>query len=225
VLMQTGTDRHLMRQLVGKEIADRVTLVPNGVRRDFFGVDRNPQSNTFIFIADLSSEYASIADWLVREVWPSVTDVLGDAKLLVLGKGASEALSAAIARNPNVEHSTFVDDLRSIYADAAAAICPVFKGYGLINKALEAMVSGVPVIGGAAAFNGVDGFEPGVHGLVCRPRSTRDFSSAICDILKNRERATLIGRAGRSLIEDQFRWEKAVGTIEALIAGEVNADE
>lgn len=225
VLMQTGTDRNLMRQLVGREIADRVTLVPNGVRRDFFGVVRNPQSNTLIFIAELSSEYASIADWLVREVWPAVTDVLADAKLLVVGKGASEALSAAIALNPNVEHVTFVDDLRSVYANAAAAICPVFKGYGLINKALEAMASGVPVIGGAAAFNGVDGFEAGVHGVVCRPRNTQDFSLAICDVLKNRERATRIGGAGRSLIEGQFRWERAVGTIEALIAGEVGTDE
>lgn len=219
VLMQTATDRNLMRQLVGNETADRVTLVPNGVRRDFFDVSRNPESNTFVFIAELSSEYASIADWLVREVWPSVTDAVAGAKLLIVGKGASKALSAAIAHTPNVEHVTFVDDLRSVYADAAAAICPVFKGYGLINKALEAMAAGVPVIGGAAAFNGMEGFEAGVHGVVCRPRSTPEFASAICDILANRERATQRGRDGRSLIEGQFRWERAVGTIEALIAG------
>lgn len=225
VLMQTGTDRNLMRQLVGNQIADRVTLVPNGVRRDFFNVVRNPQSKTFVFIAELSSEYASIADWLVREVWPTVTAELADAKLLVVGRGASEALSAAIAHNPNVEHVTFVNDLRSIYTDAAAAICPVFKGYGLINKALEAMASGVPVIGGSAAFNGIDHFEAGVHGVVCRPRNTQDFASAICDVLKNREQATRIGIAGRSLIEGHFRWERAVGTIEALIAGMVCSDD
>lgn len=78
----------------------------------------------------------------------------------------------------------------------------VFKGYGLINKALEAMASGVPVIGGAAAFNGVEGFEG--SGAVCRPRSTPDFVSAICDILKDR------GGKGRNvLVTPEERWSMA----------------
>jgi glycosyltransferase involved in cell wall biosynthesis len=206
-----------MRQLVGKDTADRVTLVPNGVRRDFFDVARNPESRTFVFIAELSSEYASIADWLVREVWPSVNDVIDGAKLLIVGKGASVALTAAIARAPNIEHVAFVNDLRMVYADAAAAICPVFKGYGLINKALEAMASGVPVIGGAAAFNGMKGFEAGVHGVVCRPRSSSDFVAAISNLVVNRELATQLGSAGRTLVAGQFQWRDAISSIARLI--------
>jgi len=224
VSMQTATDRDLMRLLVGERIAERVTLVPNGVRREFFEVCRNPESNTCAFIAELSSEYASIAAWLVGDVWPRVVDQLPDAKLLIVGKGASAALGAAIRQARNVEHIAFVDDLRSVYTNAAAAICPVFKGYGLINKALESMASGVPVIGGEAAFNGIEGFEAGIHGLVCRPRNTREFVAAICHVLTNREHAAQVGNAGRSLIEGQFRWERAVGTIEAMISGRPRVD-
>lgn len=218
VLMQTPTDRNLMRSIVGDAIAERVTLVPNGVRRELFDIQPASGSSTFVFVAELSSEYASIANWLVCEVWPNVNSENIGAKLLVVGKGASAALSTAIADTPNVSHVSFVDDLRTVYAGAVAAICPVFKGYGLINKALEAMASGVPVIGGVAAFNGIEGFQAGHHGVVCRPRNTMDFASAICDLLANSERAAQLGNAGRALIENQFRWERAVETVEELCA-------
>ncbi|TVO68106.1 glycosyltransferase [Denitromonas ohlonensis] len=217
VLMQTKTDQQLMKSLVGEGTAARVAIVPNGVRRDFFDIRRDGSTNKVVFVAELSGEYAAIADWLVRVVWPAVIARSQTAQLLIIGKGASAELREAIRCVGSAEHVDFVDDLRSVYASAAVVICPVFKGYGLINKALEAMASGVPVVGGVAAFNGIEGFVDRVHGFVCRPRNTEDFAMAISEILSNPVRADQVGSAGRTLIEDQFRWASAIQRIEALM--------
>lgn len=217
VLMQTKADQQLMRSLVGQGAAARVTIVPNGVRSDFFEVRREEVSKNVVFVAELSGEYASVAEWLVRAVWPSVLERSPVAELLIVGKGASAGLREAIRCAGRAEHVDFVEDLRTVYAGAAVVVCPVFKGYGLINKALEAMASGVPVVGGAAAFNGIEGFVDRVHGFVCRPRNTEDFALAISEVLTNMARAEQIGSAGRLLIENQFLWASAIKRIESVM--------
>jgi glycosyltransferase involved in cell wall biosynthesis len=217
VLMQTATDRDLMQTLVSDEVARRVSLVPNGIRRDLFDIKPDVVSKTAVFIAELSGEYAAGAMWLVSIVWPKVIEQNSNARLLLVGRGASPSLKAAIKGASGVEHVEFVDDLRSVYENASTAICPVFKGYGLINKALEAMASGLPVVGGSAAFNGISGFEEGVHGIVCRPWHTEDFAAAINEMNIDWNLRIKIGGNARSLVAGEFRWESSIGTIERLI--------
>ncbi len=217
VLMQTPRDIELMRQLVSAELADRATAAPNGVRAEFFELAPGGAGNTAVFIAELSSEYAPVAHWLAAEVWPRVTARNPSLRLMIVGRGASPSLTAAFEAAEGVNHIEFVDDLGSLYSTAAVAICPVFKGYGLINKALEAMASGVPVIGGAAAFNGVRGFEDGRHGIVCRPRHTDDFVSAISRLMSDASLRSSLGANARALIADQFRWESTLRKLDQLI--------
>lgn len=217
ILMQTKVDQQLMKSLVGNGVAAQVAIVPNGVRSEFFEVRRSEISRKAVFVAELSGEYASVADWLVRTVWPLVLEKSSIAELLIVGKGASAELREAIRCVGRAEHIEFVEDLRTVYEGAAVVVCPVFKGYGLINKALEAMASGVPVVGGAAAFNGIEGFVDRVHGFVCRPRNTEDFALAISELISNTAKAEQIGSSGRLLIKDQFLWTSAVKRIEALM--------
>jgi glycosyltransferase involved in cell wall biosynthesis len=220
VLMQTPKDVELMRRLVSEQVAERAMLAPNGVRADFFEISPSGTSNTAVFVAELSSEYAPVARWLVTEVWPRVMAHNPARRLSIVGRGASPALVATFEAIRGVSYVEFAPDLGALYSQAAIALSPVFKGYGLINKTIEAMASGVPVIGGVAAFNGIRGFESGRHGMVCRPGHTEDFVAAIGSLMGDASLRSSLSINARALIANQFRWETTISMIERLIDDE-----
>lgn len=216
VLLQTDVDRDLLTTLVSPRLAERVTLVPNGVIDSYFRL-RPADPHRVLFVAELSGEYAATAHWLAAEVWPQVAGLHPRAEFTLVGRGASPALRALLTRTPHARHVEYVDDLAGLYAGALIALSPVFKGFGLINKTLEAMASGLPVIGGAAAFNGIPGFRSGEHGIACASRSTAEFVAALRSLLPDPARRALLGDAARRLVDGRFRWDTATQRLAGLL--------
>jgi glycosyltransferase involved in cell wall biosynthesis len=213
-VLQTPKDREILAHLVDAGLAERARLAPNGVNEALFGLQGGDRQD-IIFMAELSGEYGPIAQWLVTEVWPLLPHE--GYRLRIVGKGASPALLELLDRAPGVVHESFVPRLESVYEQAAIAISPVFKGFGLINKTLEAMASGVPVVGGQAAFNGVAGFVAGRHGVVCARADAQLFARELAALMRDRPRQAGIGSEGRALVSGRFRWEASSATIASLL--------
>ncbi len=218
VLLQTAADREFMATLVSPKIADKVRLVPNGVSESYLNLATTPQGN-IVFVGELSGEYAATARWLLTAVWPPIAEKYPQLTLVIVGKGASANLRELIAAGPRVEHIEYIPRLEDVYATATIALSPVFKGFGLINKTLEAMASGIPVVGGAAAFNGIAGFEAGIHGVTCAPASAVAFVEALEQLLDAPEVRKKMGAQARALVSAQFRWNNAALAINELVVG------
>jgi glycosyltransferase involved in cell wall biosynthesis len=217
ILLQTEADLELMRQWAGEETASRVTLAPNGVRAKLFSLEPDRNSLHITLVGELSGEYGPIARWLVREVWPLVQRAEPNAHLTIVGRGADERLVEAMNKTPGVSYIPFVNDLAEIFGASQIVLSPVFKGYGLINKTLEAMAAGVPVVGGASAFNGIDGFMPGKEGLLCETREASVFAAAIIALLRDRTLCREIGESGRARVRGNFEWSPTLNKINTLL--------
>lgn len=204
VILQTPRDKQIFASLVGVEAARRVELVPNGVDESLYALPDRAIGKDVVFMAELSGEYGPIANWLVRDVWPQVQR--RGHRLRIVGRGASEELRQSMRCAPDLLYEEYVPELTMVYREACLAISPVFKGFGMINKTLDAMAAGVAVLGGAAAFNGIDGFVPGTHGRICERPDAKDFVRALDDMLGDPQACTQLGRAGRELIGGAHRW-------------------
>lgn len=213
-VLQTPKDREILARLVDTRLAERARLAPNGVNEALFALQPSGRQD-IVFMAELSGEYGPIAEWLVTQVWPLLPRE--GYRLRIVGKGASAALLAQLSSTPGVVHETFVPRLESVYEHAAIAISPVFKGFGLINKTLEAMASAVPVVGGEAAFNGIAGFVPGRHGLVCARADAQLFARELATLMRDRALQAELGHAGRALVSGGFRWAASSATIADLL--------
>ena len=216
IFLQTQTDMDLMQRLVSANTAAHVITVPNGVRAEYYEIIPTPHKN-IVFVAELSGEYAAIAEWLISDIWPRININNPDYQLIIVGKGASAQLKTTLSKSAQITHIEFVDDLGQLYSQASIVLSPVFKGFGLINKTLEAMAASVPVIGGSAAFNGINGFENGVHGIACSANTATEFVNVITQLIGDSALRDNMGSAGRRIIEQQFRWEFALKKIEILI--------
>lgn len=217
VLVQTEADLRAMRTLVGEATASRCVVAPNGVQPQLFDV-QPALGERVLFVAELSGEYAHVAEWLCTAVWPRVQAVRPGARLTIVGRGASPRLQACMAAAPGIEPIVFAPDLAPVYAEAGVVWSPVFKGFGLINKTLEAMASGLPVLGGHAAFNGLPGFADGVHGLALPQPDAQAWAGATLRLLAQPPLRAALGAAGRALVRGGFRWERSADILRQAFA-------
>jgi len=87
----------------------------------------------------------------------------------------------------------------------------VFKGYGLINKVIESMAAGVPVVGDPSCFNGILGFTNGRHGIVANNADA--FVKETLKLFDNPMKRRDIAKSARTLVRKNFSWEKKIRTI------------
>lgn len=212
VLLQTEADRTAMRRLVGEGTGRRSRLAPNGVRAELFDVRprRNPR---VLLVAELGGDAGRTAEWLVRDVWPLVRERCPQAELSIVGRSAGAVLRKLVAAAPGAHHEDHVSDLVAEYTDCGVIWSPVFGGFGLINKTLEGMACGLPVVGGLAAFNGLAGFKNWVHGVGLEAPDARAMAEATARLLESPEQAARMGDAGRALVYGSFGWERAADVV------------
>lgn len=95
------------------------------------------------------------AVWSVQHLWPQVLEQVPDARLRLVGGGATEELREVARLAKGVELVGFVDDLRAEYAASAAALVPVLQGAGVKFKTIEALLHGVPTVTTTVGAEGV----------------------------------------------------------------------
>lgn len=113
----------------------------------------------------------------------------------------------------SVTFKTLVSDeeLVRLYNQARLTLyAPVMEPFGFVP--LESMACGTPVVGVREA--GVR--ESVIHnatGLLAE-RTPKDFAAAVAELLADVSRCLDMGRQGRELVEQHWRWENTVQTLE-----------
>jgi len=92
--------------------------------------------------------------WLVKKVWPFVTESLPQASLYIAGRNPGSAIKR-ICSGKNI---TFVGETSSsirFLADKDMMVVPLFSGSGIRMKILEGMSLGKPIVATPVAADGI----------------------------------------------------------------------
>jgi glycosyltransferase involved in cell wall biosynthesis len=217
ILLQTEEDRRCVNIISSNLYDDRILVVPNGVNQDLFNVvqDRQVEGKVILFIGILSGNYSKIAVWLIERVWPLIKSKIPDAKFSIIGKGASEQLLSKISSDDDIEYIAYVPDIVDVYKGKSVAVLPVFKGFGLINKVIESMAAGIPVVGDRSSFNGINGYIDGTHGLISEGEV--EMANNVIKLLLDSELSMEIAARARQLVQQQFGWSDSVEIVNNAI--------
>jgi glycosyltransferase involved in cell wall biosynthesis len=146
------------------------------------------------------------ADLVLRAYLSLATDV----PLLISGSGAAESeLKSLAGENDRVRFLGDVDrsDLYDLFSRALAVpFTPVREDFGYV--AIEAMLSGKPVITATDSGEPVRLVEDGVSGRVVAPEPAA-IAGALDELLRSPETARRMGNAGRSRVAS-MRWPNVV---------------
>lgn len=99
-------------------------------------------------------------------------------------------------------------DQVSAYLAAADVETHDLQGYGLGTASLEAMASGVPVVAAVRAdnFPGIE-LRSGENIVLVDVNDPQQLADQLCELLEDRERRTLIGKAQVDLVQEYFSIE------------------
>ena len=150
---------------------------------------------TVVFTGALSVQTNTEAvAWFVDKVWPLVCRQLPQARLEVVGRDPSPALTARL-RRPGVQVHANVPSITDYLSRAWVGVNPAVIGSGVNIKLIDYLQAGLPVVSTKMAGASLD-VTDGEHLLIRDDPET--FAAAVVELLQDREKAARLGEAGRA---------------------------
>lgn len=193
---------------------DNVLISPHGVDFEYFapGAERAPEPGRIVFTGNMG--YAANVDaicYFASRILPLIRAQRPDVRLSVVGTDPAPAVRR-LARDPAIEVTGRVPDLRLWLDRAEVAIDPLRIGAGLQNKILEGMAMALPMVITSIANEGI-GARANEHVLVADDPGA--FAEAVVGLLQDRDRAQTLGREARRFIVENWSWQKHFDELEA----------
>lgn len=225
VLVQSTRDKAWLRKIGGTNLSKKTYILTNGVDEALLDIpiSERASAHTFCFVADLNIDhYFHNLCWLYEWVWSKIpnTDVILKlhTKRIIDTKKRNFIGSIMLDKRVHLCED-FVPDLADLYKGIDVALAPIFKSYGFINKVAEAMASGIVVVGDRTAFNGMNNFCAGTHGIVFE--TSEDLIKIICGLIDSTEGDQYlysIKSNARQFANENFHWANKKSVLEALLS-------
>ncbi|MGQ0830649.1 MAG: glycosyltransferase family 4 protein [Microthrixaceae bacterium] len=158
---------------------------------------------------------AEAAVWFTERVWPLVRRQVSGARLLLVGRDPTDDVRA-LAR-PDVVVTGAVPEVEPYLASARVAVAPLRAGGGSRLKIIEALRAGRPVV---ATTIGAEGLEELIGNGLITADDASEFADAVVDLLRDRERAAALGRAGNEAVLRRFSWDQTLAPLVDDVRGQ-----
>ncbi len=205
-------DRRLIAEATGRDDLLTLPLEPAFPPEARVGPLAVPRGANLLFVGAMHRSFnVEAVLWFARAVWPRVQERFPEAHFYIVGAHPTPAVEA-LGAEPGITVTGFVEDLAPWYRAADLFVSPLLVAGGLLQKVLDAMAMGVPIVATPQSNHGV-GAPPHAITLAKNPVA---FAEAIIALLRDRERAhhqaetaAQFVRAHYNLDRALARWERA----------------
>ncbi len=171
------------------------------------------EGTNVLFVGAMGRSFnVQAVDWFLGEVWPAVRAHVPEARFYVVGSSPPEELQAL--SNEHVVVTGFVEELAPWYSAADLFVSPLLVAGGLLQKVVDAMGMGVPVVATSVSNHGL-GATPGEHLIIAD--EPREFAAAIIELLNDPAARVRLGAAGQHFVATHYgpnvaleRWEQVL---------------
>ena len=213
-------DRCLVCSNVDKEILQqrspdaKIDLLYNGIDLKYFTANGSHVPEPFRIICTGNMSYFPNLDgalYFSTHVFPLVKKKIPEAKLYVVGQAPPKKLRRIASDDIIV--TGFVRDIKEYYLRSVVAIAPIRFGAGTLNKILEPMALGIPVV---ATSIGVKGLSLQAERDVLVADNVEDFAAAVIRLLKDPPLRHRISENAKTIVRSLYDWEVVAQTLQGL---------
>jgi len=216
ILAQTGVERTWLNTISKGELDTKTIILSNGVNEALFKNPITANDKDILFLGKLTGIYSDVASWFIDEVWGMIKTYQPRTRFFIVGKGASATLRQKIVQDKRIIYKEYIPNIQDIFKGKGVSIAPTFKNYGTINKVIESMAAGVPVVGDSGSFNGIQGFQNNRHGVVAN--DAKAIANSVIKLLDSPRQYISIAYSARQLVQKQFSWEDRAIAIRKKLA-------
>lgn len=215
IFVQTATERRWIENISKGKLNDKIRVVSNGVNDALFKRPVADAKLNFLFFGDMSGIYNELVIWILKNVWVILRESVPNSQFHLIGKNASDRVLNIIKNDPRIHYQSYVQEIEDVFSEKGVMLAPIFKDFGIINKVLESMAAGIPVVGDRTAFNGIKGFEDGTHGVIAN--TAAEMAENAKRLLVDIELYRKISTQARILMQDNFSWESRITSIDTSL--------
>jgi glycosyltransferase involved in cell wall biosynthesis len=194
-----------------------VSVICNGVEpADSADFNRPTNERPMItfhgFLSFLPNEES--VKFLVNRVGTRLEEALGPNgfEIKIMGQGKTRAQKRMAEKHSWLRFPGYVDDVARALSKGSVYVVPLTMGAGVNNKVLDAMSSGLPVIGTRQAFSGLK-VVSGVHCLISELDEIPDKT---LELIRDPDRRQRIGAAAREWTIEHADWH-----VQALLFNDI----
>ena len=191
---------------------NRINILPNGIDMSTFHSEQHDYriNNRIIFTGNMDYfPNSDAAVYFSKEIFPEILKKLPEVKFYIVGQKPPKKVREL--QSENIIVTGFVNSIADEYAASSIAISPVRVGAGTLNKVLEPMAMGVPVVSSRIGFEGIGA----THGeeIILAERK-EEFIDNIVNLLSDQSYRQHIGEGGKDLVTRNFGWDKVSDKLE-----------
>jgi len=193
---------------------ETLCVIPNGVNvHDYPYIEDNREEHMIVFTGHMSYfPNTDAAVYFATEIFPIIRSHVPNALFFIVGADPPPRVQR-LARIPGICVTGRVPRIQDYLMRATVAVAPMRSGSGILNKILEAMASGAPVVATSYAIGGLEAIE-GEHLLVAD--DTREIAEHVINLFLDPKLRRYLARNARRLVEEKYTWERAVTMLEEV---------
>ncbi|NET60832.1 MAG: glycosyltransferase, partial [Symploca sp. SIO2E6] len=217
VVVTNSEDR---RQIAAFEPEGEIVVIPNGV--DITQFPRrisDPGGHRLVFVGTMDAPpNIDAVRFFCLEVFPEILQRYPDATLEILGDRPVQSV-LELEEYQGISVVSSVSSLVEYLHKATVCVVPMRIGLGVKSKTLEAMATGIPVVGSDIGLQelAVDGGDVPLRAL--RANESAEYVYAISRLFDNRQLRKQLSENGRALVEEKYSWQRAGELYEQVFSG------
>ncbi|HEY6437189.1 MAG TPA: glycosyltransferase family 4 protein, partial [Ignavibacteriaceae bacterium] len=208
VFICSEVDREYLRK---QGVQAKMKILRNGVDIQLFKTEQHEfDQNRIIFTGNMPY-YANYdaAIYFAREIFPLVLTVIPDAKFYIVGQDPPSRVRSLA--DDKIIVTGFVKDIKVEYLKSSINVAPMRFGAGTLNKIIESLVLGVPVVATPIA---VEGFPEEIKKIINVASGSREFADSVIMYLKEPRLRQQFMELDKSIIKEMLSWENIVSQFE-----------
>jgi glycosyltransferase involved in cell wall biosynthesis len=203
--------------LIKQGVKTDIKILRNGVDISQFNSENVEYDKNRIIFTGNMPYYANYdaAVYFAKEIFPLVIKEVPETKFYIVGQNPPYKIRSLA--NKNIIVTGFVKDIRTEYLKSNVNVAPMRFGAGTLNKIIESLVLGVPVIATPIA---VEGFPEELKEMIVVARNTEEFAKQVIRYLNTPELRREFMELDKSIIKEILSWENIVNQFEKDITSE-----
>ena len=172
-------------------------------------------SKTVVFVGAMSRDHnISGVKWFLDEIWPKIRNKDSQARFYIVGANPPNEIIERTTRDESITVTGYVDDLTPWYKAATIFVSPLRIAGGLLQKILDAMTMGVPVVATSPCNHGISARD---QSEIVIADSPSDFALRVVELLNNPQKRAQIGLAGQEFVATKYGAEKSIDRWESAL--------
>jgi glycosyltransferase involved in cell wall biosynthesis len=218
VTLTPQNEKDLRRVASGFPVLNCLT---NGIDLDYFRYQpraRPPSGVCFVGLMRYEPNIDAVLHFH-HDIFPAVRQTVGNLRFYIVGSSPTAEVQK-LGDEPGVVVTGYVEDVRPWLLQAGIAAIPIRSGGGILNKILEALALGVPVVAYSGCLEGLDvtnGEELLIAGNVS------DFAQSIKHLVESPSLRKKLSENGRRYVESRHQWKSIILRYEAEIRSRLAA--